>query len=190
MAGGENRQPKRLAFLGGHAPLRTCRHTQLLRVKVSPTLPICALRDTHDVPVAVGPIEWLGEARGWLPAGLARLAARFPRPGFVDREGTPSQGRAIQTGNRVLCRAAVWHLDEAKTSRAAGVAVGHNPDRVDRPIRLEELAKVLLRGGKSQVAHKNIHVCVPQGSGCLWSRDTSHRLPTLYSHRQTARDGP
>jgi hypothetical protein len=60
-------------------------------------------------------------------------------------------------------RGAVWHLDKAKTPRAAGVAVGHNPDRVDRPIRLEELAEVLLRGGKSQVAHKNIHVCVPQG---------------------------
>jgi hypothetical protein len=25
------------------------------------------------------------------------------------------------------------------------------------------LAKVLLRGGKSQVTHKNMHVCVPQG---------------------------
>src|SRR5262249_37632751 len=118
------------------------------------------------------------------------LAARFPRPGFVDGESAPGQGRAIQTGNRVLCRAAVWHLDEAKTPRAAGVAVGHNPDRVDRPIRLEELAEVLLRGGKSQGAHKNLHVCGPQGSGCLWSQDTSHRLPTLYSHRQTARDGP
>jgi|RhiMethySRZTD1v2_1073278.scaffolds.fasta_scaffold186287_3 hypothetical protein len=32
--------------------------------------------------------------------------------------------------------------------------VGHNPGRLNRSIRLEELTQILLRRGKSQVTHK------------------------------------
>jgi len=84
------------------------------------------------------------EALGGLPAGWARLTARCPRPRFVGCEGAPGQGCAVQASNRVLCRVAVWHLNKAKTPRAAYVAVGHNPDRVDSPIWFEELVEVLV----------------------------------------------
>src|SRR5206468_12111160 len=63
----------------------------------------------------------------------------------------------IESFNGACCRVAVRHLDEAKAAGAAGLAVGHNPNRVDGTIRLEELTQVLLRGGKSQVAHKDMH---------------------------------
>ena len=64
--------------------------------------------------------------------------------------------RAVEGVNGAFRRMAVRHLDEAKAPRAAGLTVGHDPDRVDAAIGLEELAEVLLRGGKGEVAHKNI----------------------------------
>src|SRR6266702_460121 len=39
MYGGQHREPKRVAFLRGCAPLRTCRHARLLSVKVFLTTP-------------------------------------------------------------------------------------------------------------------------------------------------------
>src|SRR5262249_32041337 len=95
-----------------------------------------------------------------LPARLARLTVWFPRPRFVDGEGTASDLRAVEGVNGTLRRGAVRHLDKAKTSRAAGLAVGHNSDALDRAIRLKELAEVLLRRGKRQVAHKDIQVSI------------------------------
>src|SRR5712692_8368851 len=99
----------------------------------------------------------LGEMISRLPAGPSRLTPGFPRLGFVDREGAAGQCWTVEGLNGALGRAAVRHLDEAKAPRAAALAVGHDPDRVDGARGLEELAEVLLRGGKSQVAHKNIH---------------------------------
>jgi hypothetical protein len=99
---------------------------------------------------------WHETVPGGLPA-RARLPAWFPRPRFVDGEGTARELCAIESVNGAFCRVAVRHLDEAKAARAAGLAVSHNPNRVDGTIRLEELTQVLLRGGKSQVAHKDIH---------------------------------
>ena len=93
-----------------------------------------------------------------LPSRLARLTAWFPRPRFVDREGAAGQGRAVEGVYGRLRRAAVRHLDEAKAPRPTGLAVSHDPDRLDAAIGLEELEEVLLRGGKRQVAHKNVHV--------------------------------
>jgi hypothetical protein len=89
-----------------------------------------------------------------LPAWLAWLPAGFSRPRFVDRESAAGEGRAVEGVNGRLRRVTVRHLDEAKAPRAAGLAVGHDPDRVDAAIGLEELVEVLLRGGKRQVAHK------------------------------------
>src|SRR5262245_17377395 len=56
------------------------------------------------------------------------------------------QGRAVEGVNGRLRRAVVRHFDEAKAPRTTGFTVGHDPDRVDAAIRLEELAEVLLRG--------------------------------------------
>ncbi len=90
----------------------------------------------------------------------AASAAWFSRPRFVDREGAAGQGHAVEGVNGAFCRPAVRHFDEAKAAGAAGLAVGHDSDSLDRAIWLEELAEVLLRGGKGEVAHKNIHVRV------------------------------
>src|SRR4030095_5480147 len=72
-----------------------------------------------------------------LRARLARLTAWFPRPRFVDREGAAGQGRAVEGVYGRLRRAAVRHLDEAKAPRPTGLAVGHDPDRLDAAIGLE-----------------------------------------------------
>jgi hypothetical protein len=58
---------------------------------------------------------------------------------------------------------AVWHFDEAKTPGTARVAVEHNPDRIDGPIGLKELAEVMLRRGKRKVTDKDIHVSFSGG---------------------------
>ena len=105
---------------------------------------------------------------GGLPTWLAWLPARFTRPRFVDREGAASQGRAVEGVYGTLRCAGVRHLNEAKTPRPAGLAVGHNPDGFYRAIRLEELAEVLLRRAKSQVAHKNVHGWFPPSIGAHW----------------------
>src|SRR5919206_4917619 len=100
-----------------------------------------------------------------LPARLTWLTARFPRPCFVDRESAAGQGHAVEGVNGRLRRAVVRHLDEAKAPRTTGLAIGHNSDGFYRSIRLEELAQVLLRRGKSQVAHKNVHAWFSRGKG-------------------------
>jgi hypothetical protein len=58
-----------------------------------------------------------------LPARLARLTAWFPRPCFVDGEGTASDVHAVEGVNGAFRRAAVRHLDDAKAARATGLAV-------------------------------------------------------------------
>ncbi len=50
-----------------------------------------------------------------LPAGLAWLTPRFPRPRFVDCERAAGEGRAVEGVNGRLRRVTVRHLDEAKT---------------------------------------------------------------------------
>ena len=134
---------------------------------------------------------WHETVPGGLPARRARLPAWFPRPRFVDGEGTARALCAIESVNGAFCRVAVRHLDEAKAAGAAGLAVGHNPNRVDGTIRLEELTQVLLRGGKSQVAHKDIHAEFSREKGAPEARVYTGalaptRLLTPYS-RATAR---
>ena len=55
---------------------------------------------------------------------------------------------------------AVRHLHKAKAPGATGITVSNNIDLVHHTIRLEELAKVMLSGTKSQVADKDIHAKV------------------------------
>src|SRR5262245_48455791 len=110
------------------------------------------------------PSWYAATALDGLPTRLAWLPARLARPRFIDREGAAGQGRAVEGVNGRLRRAVVRHFDEAKAPRPTGFTVGHDPDRIDAAIRLEELAEVLLRGSKSQVTHKDIHATFSRGT--------------------------
>jgi hypothetical protein len=114
-----------------------------------------------------------------LPARLTWLTAGFPRPCFVDRESAAGQGHAVEGVHGTVRCAVVRHLDEAKTPRTTGLAIGHDPDRLDRARGFEELAEVPLRRGKSQVAHKNVHVWFSRVR-VQTGAPVSHRLPTSH----------
>jgi hypothetical protein len=51
----------------------------------------------------------------------------------------------------------IRHYHEAKATGLAGLTIRRHTDRVHRPIRLEELADVLIGGSKRKIAYKNIH---------------------------------
>jgi len=64
-----------------------------------------------------------------------------------------------------LWRGVVRHLDEAEATDG-GVTIGNDIDLVHRPIRFEELAKVLSCGIERNIADINIHArvsCEQQG---------------------------
>ena len=136
-----------------------------------------ALSPSRCHPLSTGDRYW------GLPAGLARLTARFPRPRFVDRKGAAGQWCAVEGVNGAVRRAAVRHLDEGKATGTTGVTIGHNPGRVDGSIWLEELAEVLLHGGKSQVAHKDIHVASPKERIYPVTRSSALSVDTIRSSR-------
>ena len=96
-------------------------------------------------------------AAGCLPASAARLTAWLTRLCFVDRQGAAIEVFAIEPLNRRLRRTAVCHFDEAKTPRTAGLAVSNETHIVHRTILLEELADVIFRGGKRQIANIDSH---------------------------------
>ena len=89
----------------------------------------------------------------------------------------------------VLCAARSSGIStKPKPRPAAGLAVGHDPDRLDSAIGFEELAEVLLRRGKSQVAHKHGHAWFSRVRAQTGA-PVSHRLPTSPGCA-TARRGP
>src|SRR2546425_9814434 len=100
-----------------------------------------------------------------LPARAARLTTRFTGLGFIDREGTTLELLALEPLDGGFRRGAVGHLDESKAFAAAGVAADNDTDLVHNAIRLKELAKVMVGGGKRQIANINIHGRFLVGNG-------------------------
>jgi hypothetical protein len=100
-----------------------------------------------------------------LPARPAWLTTRFTGLGFIDREGTTLELLALEPLDGGFRRGAVGHLDESKAFGAAGVAVDNDTDLVHNAIRLKELAKVMVGGGKRQIANINIHRRFLVGNG-------------------------
>src|SRR5262245_28819248 len=96
-----------------------------------------------------------------LPAGAAefttRLTTRFTRLGFVDRQGTTFELRAIESLNSGFGRRAVGHLDKSKAFGAARVTVGNHIDLVHSTILLKELAEAMIRRTIRKVPNKDIH---------------------------------
>ena len=95
-----------------------------------------------------------------LPAGPARLTARFTRLGFVDREGTAFELFAVEPLNGGFGSLALGHLDKPKAFGASGVPIGNHIDFVHNAIRLEELTEVMIRRTKRKVPYKDIHAKV------------------------------
>jgi hypothetical protein len=91
-----------------------------------------------------------------LPAGPT-LTAGLPRLGRVDGERPATEVFAIESLNRRLRGTVVCHVDEAKPPRPAGLAVGNEIHLIHRTIGLKELADIIFRGGKRQIANIDIH---------------------------------
>jgi hypothetical protein len=107
--------------------------------------------------------EW--HETGCLPARAAGLPARFTRLGLIDGEGPALNLLTLELGNGGSGGGAIGHLDKTKAFGAAGDAIRDNPDLVHHPIRLEELAEVVVGGAKCEIANINIHGKFPMGKG-------------------------
>jgi hypothetical protein len=81
----------------------------------------------------------------------------FTRLGFIDGESPAFELFAVEPLHGGCGRRTVGHLDKPKAFGAPGVPVGNHIDLVHHSIRLEELAEVMIRCTKRQVAYKNIH---------------------------------
>ncbi|MCU1270224.1 MAG: hypothetical protein JWN74_1518 [Acidobacteriaceae bacterium] len=90
-----------------------------------------------------------------LAPATAAGALRF-RAGFVHINGASADLASIQFGNGLVPFFAVCHLDETESPRTSGFAVGEDADPVDRPIRFEDLAQLILRGVEAEVPNENI----------------------------------
>ena len=64
--------------------------------------------------------------------------------------------RSIQSGDRFFSVLVAGHLDEAEAAGSSSIAIGHNADPVDLPVRLEHLPQFVFRRVKAQVAYENI----------------------------------
>jgi len=96
-------------------------------------------------------------AASGLPARLTRLTARFAGLRFVDRDGTAAKLFALEPLNSGSGCLAVRHLNEAKPTRAASIAVGNEINLVHNSILLKELAEVMVRRTIRQIANKDVH---------------------------------
>ena len=79
-------------------------------------------------------------------------------PGFVHRQMTSIQGRAIESfdgGLRLFCRA---HGHEAETAGTPGDAVGHEVGFDDGSVRGESILQVIFGGIKREVTYE--YFCV------------------------------
>ena len=95
-----------------------------------------------------------------LPPRPAGLTPWFTRLRFVDRERTAIEFFPIEPLDGSFGRRAVGHLDKPKAFGAAGITVGNHIDRVHSTMRLEKLAKVMIRRAEGKIAYKNIHVSI------------------------------
>jgi len=92
-----------------------------------------------------------------LPARLTRLTTWFTRLRFVDRDDTAAEFFALEPLNGGSGRLAVGHLNEAKPTWAASIAVGNEIYLVHNSILLKELAEIMVRSAIRQIANENIH---------------------------------
>jgi hypothetical protein len=96
------------------------------------------------------------------PTPIATVAAPRPlpaailfRPGFVDVEGAATDVFPVQSGDGLVGFAAVCHLDESETSRAARIPVRYYVDARHGSIWREDRTERLFSCTEIQVAYKN-----------------------------------
>src|SRR5712692_3338736 len=117
------------------------------------------------------------DSRGRLPARFARLtrmaavvvaspatgalaawaaAALCFRPRLVHVQGAPAQLFAVERRNGFLSFSGIRHFDECKSSRTAGVAIGHNANLLDCAMRFEQGPQLCFAGTVRDVANKKL----------------------------------
>lgn len=75
---------------------------------------------------------------------LVALSSRRLGTGLVDDHLTAFQLRAIEGVDGSLASGVIFHFDKTETSRAAGLTVGDQADRLDGSILLEGLDQLVL----------------------------------------------
>ena len=78
------------------------------------------------------------------------------RASFVHVNSASADLASIQSGNGLVAFFGVCHLDETESPRTSGFAVGENADAVNRPIRFEYLAQLILRSIEAEIPNENI----------------------------------
>jgi hypothetical protein len=85
------------------------------------------------------------------------------RPCFVNVKSSAAQFTAVQIGYGALRLGGIAHLYERKPSRAAGVAVRHDPDAIHGAVRFKQRANGLFRSAELEVAYKYLLHLYPLG---------------------------
>jgi hypothetical protein len=76
--------------------------------------------------------------------------------GFIDVQRAAFKISAVQARNSPVGFLGVAHFDKRKTAGAAGIAIGHQVDTINRSIPFEHRTQGRLGGGKIQIAYENI----------------------------------
>src|SRR5262249_25703008 len=102
----------------------------------------------------------------WAPASISIVsrASLLARACLIDRQGPSPECRPVEPSNCRTGLGGVWHLDKAKASRAAGLAIGDDPDALDAAIRLEQLAQLFFGGRIRKIRDINVHEFFPSWS--------------------------
>jgi hypothetical protein len=86
----------------------------------------------------------------------AASAAFGLRARFIHVNGASANLGTVQSGDGFLSILVAGHLDETEAAGASGVAVGHDADTIDLPMRLKKLPQFLFVGVEAEVSYKNI----------------------------------
>src|SRR5262249_8444481 len=96
--------------------------------------------------------EYPGDFLMVIILSLPPRAPLLTRVRLIDAQSPSSERRPLQPGNSRLGFCGVWHLDKAKTPRAAGVPILDDLDALDDAIRCKQLAQLFFGRRKGFLA--------------------------------------
>jgi len=116
-------------------------------------------------PVSVAVVAW---------------AALLAGPCLTDGQGPSPLRCPVEPVNGRLGLPGVGHLDKAKASRPAGLAIGDDPGALDNALCFEQLAQLFFGRGKHQICDVDVHSVLSQGTclSCLVILVPTGGLPT------------